>query len=103
VTVELKPGLRLRSVVDEVEVIVVRAPASPVDLRCGGQPMVALDAGGDRAVAVAGFDGGTQLGKRYADDAQAIEVLCTKAGACSLSIGDVKLQVKPAKPLPASD
>jgi hypothetical protein len=51
----------------------------------------------------AGFDHGTQLGKRYSDDDLGIELLCTKAGEGSLSVGETVLAVKGAKPLPASD
>ena len=40
---ELKPGVRLRSATDTTEVIVVRAPGEPVDLRCGGHPMAPAD------------------------------------------------------------
>jgi hypothetical protein len=50
-----------------------------------------------------GFDQGTQLGKRYADDDLGLELLCTKAGEGSLSVGEGILAVKGAKPLPASD
>jgi len=44
VSMELKTGERLRSATDTTEVIVVRAPSEAIDLRCGGHPMVALDA-----------------------------------------------------------
>ena len=50
-----------------------------------------------------GFDQGTQLGKRYADDELGLELLCTKAGEGSISVGETVLVVKGAKPLPASD
>ena len=43
------------------------------------------------------------LGKRYTDEGSTLELLCTKAGAGSLSIGDVRMQLSGAKPLPASD
>jgi hypothetical protein len=46
---------------------------------------------------------GTLLGKRYADADSELEVLCTKAGEDSLSLGDAPLHVKDAKPLPSSD
>jgi hypothetical protein len=46
---------------------------------------------------------GTQIGKRYVDDARGIELLCTKAGAGTLAVEGVALPVKGAKPLPASD
>ena len=42
------------------------------------------------------------MGKRYGDDA-GTEVLVTRAGAGSLSIGSIPLTTKEAKPLPASD
>jgi hypothetical protein len=103
VGIELKAGLRLRSAVDACEVVVVKAPGEPVDLRCGGHPFVALDAEPASASMEAGFDGGTQLGKRYADDDLGLELLCTKAGQGSISVGDTVLEVKGAKALPASD
>ena len=103
---ELRPGSRLKSVVCDTQVIVVRAPSEQQDivLCCGGQPMVALDAeagapdglGLDREQA-----DGTLLGKRYVYED--LEVLCTKAGKGSLSVGGVRLPLKEAKPLPASD
>ena len=42
------------------------------------------------------------MGKRYVDDGGA-EVLVTKPGAGSLSVGQTPLQLKEVKPLPASD
>jgi hypothetical protein len=100
----IKPGSRLSSPVCDVEVIVIKAPASEVDLRCGGKPMVLM--GTERPIgetADPGFDQGTLLGKRYVDDSMDIELLCTKGGPSSLSVGDTLLQVKEAKPLPSSD
>ena len=51
----------------------------------------------------AAHGGGTLLGKRYNDDASGIELLCTKAGEGSLSLGSTPITVKDAKPLPSSD
>ncbi len=99
---ELKAGVRLRSAVDEVEVIVVKGQGD-VDLRCGGHPMVPTGDQAPGASAEAGFDKGTLLGKRYVDESGDLEVLCTKAGASSLSVGDEPLEIKEAKPLPSSD
>ncbi|MGY4652349.1 hypothetical protein ACVWWN_006145 [Mycobacterium sp. URHB0021] len=45
---------------------------------------------------------GNAMGKRYVDEGGG-EVLVTKAGAGTLSIGDTPLNRKEAKPLPASD
>jgi len=103
VGLQLKAGTRLRSAADSTEVVVVKAPAEPVDLRCGGHPLVAMDAEVTPATVEAGFDQGTQLGKRYADEELGLEILCTKGGEGSLSVGDTLLDVKGAKPLPASD
>jgi hypothetical protein len=104
--VEIKAGTRLRSAVCDAEVIVVKAPGGEVDLRAGGEPMLAIETerpSGVGAGPAAGFDKGVLLGKRYTDDAGTIEILCTKPGPSSLSIGDEPLGVKEAKPLPSSD
>jgi hypothetical protein len=100
----LKPGTRLTSPVGDVEVIVIKAPSSEIDLRCGGKPMLLLNAERPAgATAEPGFDQGTQIGKRYVDESMDLEVLCTKGGPSSLSIGETLLQIKEAKPLPSSD
>ena len=100
---DLKPGTRLRSAADTTEVIVVRAAGEPVDLRCGGHPMVPSDASPSSASIEPGFDEGSQLGKRYEDEGSGLEVLCTKPGPASLSVGTEPLHIKGAKPLPSSD
>lgn len=99
----IKTGTRLRSQVCDTQVIVVRATDTLGDLRAGGVPMLPLDAenaGG--AMLDPDFSGGNVLGKRYVDESGA-EVLVTKAGAGTLSVGDAPLTLKEAKPLPASD
>ena len=102
-TVALKPGARFASTVCDTEVVVVKG-AGDIDLRCGGAPMNPIDdghgAGGGPAEP---FNEGTLVGKRYTDDEESVEFLCTKAGAGSLSLGDAALFVKGAKPLPSSD
>ena len=102
--VELKPGERLRSTACEAEVVVIKAPAGEVDLRLGGHPVVPIgDPAPEGLAAGAGFDGGLLIGKRYVDESGELEVLCTKAGSSSLSVGDQVLDTKDAKPLPSSD
>ncbi len=98
----LKAGSRLKSAVCETEVIVVKAPNTDVEITCGGAPM------GDPATteisgAPADDGEGTALGKRYVNEDDSLEVLCTRAGAGSLAIDDALLHLKDAKPLPASD
>lgn len=99
----IKNGTRLRSAVCDTQVIVVKTADSLDDLRCGGQLMLTLDAErpADGAPDPA-FAEGSAMGKRYVDEGGA-EVLVTKAGAGSLSIGTTALVLKEAKPLPASD
>lgn len=99
----IKNGTRLQSQVCDTQVIIVKSSDSLDDLRCGGQPMLALDV--DRtgeSTLDPSFAGGSTMGKRYVDEGGA-EVLVTKAGAGSLSVGATALTLKEAKPLPASD
>jgi hypothetical protein len=100
----LATGARLRSSVCTTEVVVVRASNGEVELRCGGLPMVAVYSPAERTEEPrSGFEDGTLLGKRYVHDASGLELLCTKAGPGSLSVGDEILTTQMAKPLPSSD
>jgi hypothetical protein len=101
--VEIKAGTRLKSATDSTEVMVVKAPGTDVDLRCGGHPLLAMDAEGGGAAIESGFEEGTLVGKRYEDAAASLEILCTKGGPASLSLGADLLTPKGAKALPASD
>ena len=99
----IKNGTRLASQVCDTQVIVVRSADSLDDLRAGGAPLVPVGDEVDSSLSLDdAFSGGTLMGKRYVDEGGA-EVLVTKAGKGSLSIGDTPLTVKEAKPLPASD
>jgi hypothetical protein len=101
---ELKPGSRWKSAVCDGEVVVVKAPSEALALECGGHAMSAfgaerptgLTAAADRAE-------GILVGKRYTDESSGLEVLCSKAGKGSLSLGGRPLTVKAAKALPSSD
>jgi hypothetical protein len=98
----LKAGMRLKSAVCQTQVIVVKAPDADVEISCGGVPLVPMDAEGGASL-VAGHEGPTQLGKRYADEAVGIELLCTKAGDGALYLNGSPLGLKEAKALPSSD
>jgi hypothetical protein len=101
--VQFRAGQRLVSAVDSTTVIIIRAPAQEVTLTCGG---VVMAPAGEPVSAVApdpALMGGTQIGKRYADDAGTIQVLCTKAGGGTLALDGEPLAIQGAKPLPASD
>ena len=87
--IEVQPGKRYRSAVCDAEVVVVKAPGD--DERPAGLS------------AQPGCEGELLVGKRYTDEDGTIEVLCSKAGASALSIGDTLLARKDAKPLPSSD
>lgn len=99
----IKNGTRLQSQVCDTQVIVVRAADSLDDLRAGGAPMIPVGDPVDSHLNLDDtFAGGTLMGKRYVDPGGA-EVLVTKAGRGSLTIGTTPLELKEAKPLPASD
>jgi hypothetical protein len=100
---QVKAGTKLASAVCETQVVVVRAPADDVDLGCGGAPLVGADEGGSGGEPDPALAEGTLIGKRYADEELGIELLCTKAGAGSLTCNGTVLAIKGAKPLPASD
>ena len=102
----IKNGTRLQSQVCDTQVIVVRSSDSLDDLRVGGAPMIPLDSEDAGKASEYSLDeslaDGNLMGKRYVDESGA-EVLVTKAGKGTLSVGSTPLSIKEAKPLPASD
>jgi hypothetical protein len=100
----LKAGARLKSAVCDTQIMVLRIPPAPLDLRCGGQPMRPMnDAISTDVVMDPSFAGPTLTGKRYTDGDETMEFLCTKGGAGALSVNGTALAVKQAKQLPSSD
>ncbi|WP_420433557.1 hypothetical protein [Candidatus Poriferisocius sp.] len=100
---DLKPGSRLKSLVCDTELIVVKAPDGDVDITCGGAPMADPAEAERNGDVSADATDGTALGKRYVNEDESLEVLCTKPGDGSLALGGTPLGLKEAKPLPASD
>lgn len=100
----LKPGTRIFSDVCAAELIVVKAPDADVDLTVGGVDAVtsADDRTGTSSI-VDGHGGGVAMGKRYVDEADTVELLCTKPGDGVPAVAGEILQLKQAKALPASD
>lgn len=96
----MKPGSKLKSQVSDVEIMVIRAGSGQIE--CGGVAM-ADDKPATLAEINADFAEPTLMGKRYVDAAGTLELLCVKAGAGALSVDGAALQLKDAKPLPASD
>jgi hypothetical protein len=96
----MKPGTKLKSAVDDTEVMVIRGTDAVVE--CGGAPM-AEEKPAQLGTLNPDFAAGTMMGKRYVDAASTVELLCVKPGKGSLAINGTPLQVKDAKPLPSSD
>jgi hypothetical protein len=101
---KLRVGQTLTSTVDATSLVVVRAPEDDVDVTCGG---VAMTPQGEAPAAAATAEGergdGLLMGKRYADEALGLELLCVKAGDYSVAVDGTTLVQKNAQPLPASD
>jgi hypothetical protein len=95
----LKLGAKLKSAVCDTQIMVIRTVAGELDLCCGG---VSMDGEATGALDPE-FADGTLIGKRYVDGEDRIELLCTKGGTGSLSLGKEKLLVKQPKALPSSD
>ena len=100
--IEVKPGLRLYSTVSTAQVVVVRAPGTPVELCCGSAPMTDVEPVGEPLPGT-GDEAGPLLGKRYVDEQTALELLCVKGGQGALTVDSRPLLVKGAKTLPSSD
>ncbi len=99
----IKNGTRLQSQVCDTQIIVIKTSDALDDLRAGGAPLVSI---GSEKLANTALDPtlahGALMGKRYVT-ADGAEVLVTKAGKGTLTVGQTPLTVKEAKPLPASD
>ena len=97
----LRPGEQLASTACTTRVIVVRAPAGGgPEIACGGAPMVPAEGSPPPP---SKDEPATQIGKRYVDAAQTVELLCTASGAGGLTCDGAPMTLKAAKPLPASD
>lgn len=103
-TVTVRPGTRLFSAVDGAEFITVKAPSEPLELTIGGAaPALSADDRTEGLTVADGHQGGALIGKRYTDEANTIELLCTKPGEALPAVAGTLLTIKDAKPLPASD
>lgn len=106
---KLSAGNRLLSTACSTELIVVKADETDTNLTCGGAPMVTPDEERDTGAEISEnaqsgtAQNGTLLGKRYVNESETLELLCTKAGDGSVGIDDTLLKEKESKVLPASD
>lgn len=99
---ELKAGSRLQSAVSEAQIMAIKIPAGEYEVCCGGASMVAAGTAVPEGGSASG-DGETLMGKRYVNDDESVEFLCTKGGAGDLTLDGGPLTVKQAKHLPSSD
>jgi len=97
-----KPGTKLSSTVCKTQIMVLRAPAEELEISCGGGPMQVGDPEELNAIDDT-QSGGTLVGKRYTDEAETMEFLCTRGGDGSVSVAGYTIDVKAAKKLPSSD
>jgi hypothetical protein len=101
---DIKPGSRWKSAVCDAQMVVVRPPKAVGELQCGGLPVVPqADVGTPSGDIHPDHAAGVLIGKRYVDEETGIEVLGAKAGKGSLAFDGRPLNLKEAKPLPASD
>jgi len=98
----IRPGLRFKSAVCSAEIMIVRGSGEP-SLTCGGAPMAGPNQTADAVLPKADEMGGCQIGKRYVNADQSLEVLCIKAGKGTLAASGAALVTKEAKKLPSSD
>ncbi|MES0872867.1 hypothetical protein [Sinimarinibacterium thermocellulolyticum] len=98
----LKPGGRFKSAVSDAQVMVVKAPPGEHELRCGGSDMIPAHAQGGGSLP-ADDTGEVLIGKRYVNEDESLELLCTKGGKGTLVFNGTPLTIKQAKQLPSSD
>jgi hypothetical protein len=100
----LKAGGRFKSAVCDTQVMVVKAPAGEHVLQCGGADMLGATAAAPAGLALdPSLAGETLIGKRYVNEDESLELLCTKGGKGSLVFNGTPLEIKQAKQLPSSD
>ncbi|MBE1552040.1 hypothetical protein GGC64_006127 [Mycobacterium sp. OAS707] len=89
----LRAGVRLKSRVDTTEVLVVRAPAVPSIVCCGGEPMYAVadSSPSEPTDSATGVRPGQWL---RPEGSVEFEVLVLRGGSHSLSIDDHQLRVR---------
>jgi hypothetical protein len=104
-TMKLKPGLRLKSAVSDAEIMVIKAPALELPIQCAGVDMLELPTKetSDKPQPSTEVEGLMEIGKRYGNLGETVEVLCTKGGAGWLSVDGETLRPRQSKKLPSSD
>ena len=93
-------GERLRSQTSNAQLVVIRA-AGDIEITCDG--VLLAREGDDPAPGDGSGTAPIEVGKRYEDSAETVELLCVAAGSGELAVDGAPLQLKVPKPLPASD
>ncbi len=99
---ELKAGGKLKSVVCDTQVMIIKGLSGEHELSCGGTPMVGGNEEGSGTLDPEKAEG-TAVGRRYVNADESLELLCVKGGKGTLYLDGVKLEPKQAKALPSSD
>jgi hypothetical protein len=102
-SIQIKAGAKLRSAVCDTQIMTLRVPPRPLEIAIGGAPALLGDEAASGATIDPALSGGTLTGKRYVDEGETMEFLCTKGGAGTISVDGAPLQVKVPKALPSSD
>ena len=97
-----KAGTKLNSTACDTQIMILRIPGDDMEITCGGAPMQTEDVT-EKVSLDDGFAGGTLAGKRYVDEAESMEFLCTRGGDGTIAVNGVALDIKQAKRLPSSD
>ena len=100
---QVKPGSRWGSAVGDTEVIVVKAPATPVSLQCGGGEISRRASRVRRRPARGGPLGGHVAGQALCRRGRRDRGAVHEGGDGHPGVDGVTLARKDAKPLPASD
>jgi hypothetical protein len=98
----VKPGTKWNSTVCQTQIMALRVPGGDLALTCGGADMQ-NDEPAERGAADGDLSGGTLVGKRYVDEGETMEFLCTRGGDGTIQVNSVSLGIKEAKKLPSSD
>lgn len=96
-----KAGVKLSSSVCQTQIMALRVPAEELEITCGGVPMATAD--GEKGAINRDLAGGALVGKRYVNEDETMEFLCTRGGDGTVQVNGVTLGIKQAKKLPSSD
>ncbi len=99
---QLKVGMKLHSAVCHTQIMILRLPGEEVTFSCNGVPMEQAEVV-NKVPNVNEFGEGTLTGKRYTNEEESVECLCTKGCKGTIEMNDSPLNIKQAKRLPSSD